>query len=353
MSLRKNTIYKLFTIIINLCIVFGDGIWVKHGWELFDYIIDSKSAALGNAVTAYNIQSVQSSIANPFFNSDLNNNISITHQSRFAGIVNSELIGIQFKKGKKVTNLNIIYQGISNIPDTRLMLLDWGKDGQFGTNDLGEGNGLIDEGERLDKEKLRYFNQHQFGIHSATKAQIFGITMGTGYKILSYFLDDHYALGFGVDIGIYRRFNNTAIGILIKNLPASGLLWDSGVIEGTSSSLSFGLSHSINYLKKYSILINPMFRVDASLSNANLDSHLKYKSYALDGSFGLELIYKNLMIRAGRNVVNEITGGIGLIWDNLGIDYAFLNTSYSNSLGNHHLISLNLSTEWILSKISS
>ena len=71
MSLRKNTIYKLFTIIINLCIVFGDGIWVKHGWELFDYIIDAKSAALGNAVTAYNIQSVQSSIANPFFFSKL------------------------------------------------------------------------------------------------------------------------------------------------------------------------------------------------------------------------------------------------------------------------------------------
>jgi len=352
MSLKKNITYKTFIIIINLCSLFGEGIWVKHGWELFDYILDAKSASLGNSVTAYDHKSIQSSISNPFFNLPFNNNISITHQSRFGGIVNSELIGLQIKRNKKIINLNIIYQGISNIPDTRLMLLDWGLDGKFGTNDLGEGNGIIDEGERLDNEKIRYFNQHQFGLYSSTQSKIFGISIGTGYKFLSYFFDNHYALGFGLDVGFFKKINHAAFGLLVKNLPSSGLLWDSGIIEGTSPSLSLGLSYTIKNLEKYSIVIYPMFKVEVSSSSVNLDSHLKYKSYTLDGSFGLELIHKNLSVRFGRNVLNELTGGVGLMWDNIGVDYAFLNSFQSHSLGNHHLISLNFSTEWILSKIS-
>ena len=71
------------------------------------------------------------------------------------------------------------------------MLLDWGADGQFGTNDIGEGNGVLDEGERLDTEKLRYFDQHQFGFHGAFISKFMGIPIGIGYKLLSYSLDGH------------------------------------------------------------------------------------------------------------------------------------------------------------------
>jgi len=335
--------------IINLSIVMGDGVWVKYGWELFDYVVDARSASLGNAGTAYNLGSIQSSMVNPSFISYTGNNISMTHQSRFAGMVNSDLFGMQLKSKSRTINLNILYQGISNIPDTRAMLLDWGQDGQFGTNDIGEGNGIVDEGERLDKQKLRYFNQHQFGMHGAFITKIMGVPLGIGFKMLSYSLSDHYALGVGIDIGYNTMIKRSSLGIVIRNFPASGLIWDSGTVEGTKPSVSIGLHHPMAYFEKSSILINMMLNLEASLSNANMDSNIKYKSLALDRSYGLEVIYrKNIMIRFGKNSVNDGTGGIGLRWEKMGLDYAFINTSKDASLGNHHLISISLSTEWII-----
>ena len=57
------------------------------------------------------------------------------------------------------------------------------------------------------------------------------------------------------------------------------------------------------------------------------------------------------MLRGGRNSVNNLTGGIGIAWDGLKIDYAFLSTSYNTGLGIHHLISLSLSIEMVISKM--
>ena len=354
MNLKKNTISKLILLFFNLGCVSAEGLWVKYGWELFDYVVDAHSAALGNSGTAYNFGSIQSSMTNPAFIKHQNNNISITHQSRFSGMVNSDLIGIQSKKKSRIINLNIIYQGISKIPDTRSMLLDWGADGQFGTNDIGEGNGVLDEGERLDTEKLRYFDQHQFGFHGAFISKFMGIPIGLGYKLLSYALDGHYALGMGMDIGYSTTINKSSFGLVFRNVPASGLIWDSGTVEGTKPSASIGLHHPISYFEKSSILINTMLSLEASLSNANMNSNIQYKSLALDRSYGLEVIYRNnIMIRFGKNSVNDGTGGIGLRWENIGLDYAFINTSIDASLGNHHLISISLSTEWIISKINS
>ena len=339
--------------IINLSIVMGDGVWVKYGWELFDYVVDARSSSLGNAGTAYNLGSIQSSIANPSFISYTGNNISMTHQSRFAGMVNSDLFGIQLKSKSRTINLNILYQGISNIPDTRAMLLDWGQDGQFGTNDIGEGNGIVDEGERLDKQKLRYFNQHQFGMHGAFITKIMGAPLGIGFKMLSYSLSDHYALGVGIDIGYNTMIKRSSLGIVIRNFPASGLIWDSGTVEGTRPSLSIGLHHPIDNFERSSVLINTIIKLETSLSNVNVDSQIRYGSLSIDPAYGIEIIYKqNTMIRIGKNSVNDNTGGVGLRWENIGVDYAFINSINSGAIGNHHLISLNLSSDWIISKLS-
>ena len=45
-------IYKLLLFIVTSCNLFGNINWVNYGWELFDYILDAKSAYLGNSVTA-------------------------------------------------------------------------------------------------------------------------------------------------------------------------------------------------------------------------------------------------------------------------------------------------------------
>ena len=166
--------------------------WVNYGWELFDYVNDARSASLGTANSAYNVSTPHASIINPSHLIKIQNNVSLTHQSRFANMINSELIGFQLGDDSDIININIIYQGISKIPDTRDMLLDWGEDGQFGTNDSGEGNGVIDPGERLDNSRIKFFSQYQLGFHSSFGSTIFGVPIGLGFKILSYYIIIYY-----------------------------------------------------------------------------------------------------------------------------------------------------------------
>ena len=330
---------------------YSEGFWVNYGWELFEHVTDARTASLGQATSAYNFGSPVSSLINPIFSLAPIQNVNVTHQSRFAGILNNDLVGFQIQRKQNPIQINILYEGIGQIPDTRNMLLDWGNDGQFGTNDPGEGNGILDEGERLDADQLRFFSQHQVGIHAAFNHILRKMPIGIGVKILSYSLDSHFALGVGIDLGIMKKINETNIGIVARNLPASGLIWDNGTVEGTTPTVSVGVHHPLE-LTKIPVKLHSMFNLDISTSNRHLDSQLGCGSFSVDGSFGIEGIYKDkLFIRLGRNSVNNSTGGLGMKWDGFGIDYAFLSSSSSDGLGNHHLITLNFSVDWVRSKL--
>ena len=70
----------------------GDGIWVKYGWELFDYLVDARSASLGNAGTAYNLGSIQSSMTNPSFLSSTGNNVGYGWEYDFSTAKKNSII---------------------------------------------------------------------------------------------------------------------------------------------------------------------------------------------------------------------------------------------------------------------
>ena len=353
MRLKTTSISNLLLFIFLSAKGLCEVIWVSYGWELFDYVNDARSASLGTANIAHNIGTPHASIINPSHISKINNNVSLTHQSRFANMINTELIGFQLGEKSEIININIIYQGISKIPDTREMLLDWGEDGLFGTNDTGEGNGVIDPGERLDNSRLKFFSQYQLGIHSAFRSNIFGVPIGFAFKLLSYSLDKKIAIGTGLDIGYTKKINQTHYGIVLKNFPASGLIWEGGDIEGTSLSMLAGLSRSKSDIFGMQIDMNNMLSFNLYSSNANQDSNYRNRSLSIDGAYGSEIVYKKkIIVRIGKNFVNEITGGVGLIWSQLSFDYAFLSSTASPEIGNHHLLTINLSSNWIASKLN-
>ena len=331
--------------------LYGGGSWVNYGWELFEHVIDARAASMGNATTGYYYKSPTSSLINPIFSSRSIRDVSITHQSRFAGIVNSDLVSFQLDRNNHSLQFNFLYEGIGQIPDTRSMLLDWGNDGQFGTNDIGEGNGVLDEGERLDIEKLKYFSQHQFGMHSAFVKSFRTFPFGFGMKILSSVINNHSALGIGFDIGLLKKIRIIDIGLVLRNFPASGLIWDNGSIENSFSSFSIGAHHASNINGIKFFVIHSMINCDIGFSNRHIDSQFKSGSLSIDTSFGFEGIYKDrLFFRLGRNNLSSATGGLGIKWNNYGIDYAFLSLNSVAGLGSHHLISLNFSLDWVLEK---
>ena len=91
-----------------MCNLFSNINWVNYGWELFNYVSEARKASLGNATVAYNFDSPSSSLGNPCFPLNNTRKISLTHQSRFAGIVNNELASFQLKKEERLININLI-----------------------------------------------------------------------------------------------------------------------------------------------------------------------------------------------------------------------------------------------------
>ena len=64
------------------------------------------------------------------------------------------------------------------------------------------------------------------------------------------------------------------------------------------------------------------------------------------------MIYKNsIALRLGQNPDTQLVGGIGIYWDKFIIDYAFLPSSINGIFANHHLISLSVYLDWVLTKI--
>ena len=342
-----NLIVSLF--LLTICFSHGKNYNVNYGWEIFEYTLSARTASLGGAVIAdYN--SGSSSTNNPVFSKVNKKRISITHQDRFLGMVNSDFISFDIEKDKRNLNFNLIYENIGDIPDTRNVLLDWGYDGQFGTNDIGEGNGILDEGERLDIEKIDFFSQSRIGIYVASAKDIYSHPVGFGLKIISASLNDNSSIGIGFNIGTTRKINRTIYALILENFPSSGVIWNNGSIERTLPSLKMGLAHVLNIKNTQAKLL---ISNKLSSSDRHLDSQFRRKNLSLDFSLGSEVIYRErLFLRVGRNYVNNLTGGLGVLFNDLKIDYAFLNSSYNYDLGGHHILSFSITYKWISKKLS-
>ena len=273
-------IFRISLHFLLVCNLFSNLYWVNYGWELFNYVSEARRASLGNSTVAYDFNDPSSSLGNPCFPLTYTRKISLTHQSRFAGIVNSELISTQLKKEERLININLIFEGINDIPDTRSALLDWGYDGQYGTSDLGESNGKIDEGERLDIDKIKFFSQRRYGFHGTSNFIFKGIPLGVGLKIISASLGHQNGIGIGLDFGFHKRIMNYNLGFVIKNIPASGMMWSNGNIEGTGPSVEFGLHRSIDIFNGNEINLNPMSSFIINTSDRNINSFFQ-KTYFL------------------------------------------------------------------------
>ena len=89
-DLKKNTIYNSFFILILLLL--SEGVWVKYGWELYHYVVDAQIASHGVTVTAYNTNSIHSSLSIHLLYHPIK--ISQSLINHFSGMVNNDLFGI-------------------------------------------------------------------------------------------------------------------------------------------------------------------------------------------------------------------------------------------------------------------
>ena len=325
--------------------------WVKYGWQVFESAGDARSQSLGSALTTDGGGAI-SSLFNPASkNINAKHNLHYTHQSRLGGMISSDLFGLPLKSFKRPLSLIIMYEGIDKIPDTRDMLLDFGLDGVPGTGDIGEGNGLIDEGERLDKEKLSFFSQKQTGFHLSTSWDKGVFSYGIALKSLFHNLSEFSSAGMGLDIGLITSlWNDGKVGFLIRDATTSWQVWNNGTVERFKPILILGFSHQ-HYFEKQKIKLigSADFKWDTNGSRNLLETFNTTNTHSM---LGLNIKYnERIALRLGKNQINVTTFGVGLSWSDISIDYAFIGEPINSGLGSTHLISLSMNSDLILKYI--
>jgi hypothetical protein len=80
----------------------------------------------------------------------------------------------------------------------------------------------------------------------------------------------------------------------------------------------------------------------------SIDDDIHLDNHGANYRLGLNGVYDNkIALRLGRNAIGSTTGGIGLSWENLSLDYAFLNEPSGSGLGVSHMVSLAVNSKWI------
>ena len=327
---------------------FSQSYWVKYGWQAFNSAGDARILALGGAAVTDFGTSV-SPLFNPAASGKVGiHNLNYTHQSRLAGMINSDLLGFPIQNFSRPLNLIIIHEGISQIPDTRNILLDFGLDGVPGTGDIGEGNGTLDEGERLDEDKLAYFSQRQLGLHLSTSWTKDTFEVGMAVKTLFHSIGEHSASGIGLDFGVLAvPWKNGRLGLTIRDITTSWQVWENGTVERFKPTAIGGLSQTHRF-EDLPLTISGMVNIIWESGGKSIDDDIHLDNHGANYRLGLNGVYDNkIALRLGRNAIGSTTGGIGLSWENLSLDYAFLNEPSGSGLGVSHMVSLAVNSKWI------
>ncbi|MFQ6618185.1 MAG: hypothetical protein ACE5QV_05800, partial [Fidelibacterota bacterium] len=270
------------------------------------------------------------------------------HSERFAGAVNFDYgaIGGPFKN--EWVAVSVIRLGVDGIRDTRDALLDYGLDGRPNTKDFGENNNRLDEGERLDPSRIKSFNSSEIAVmlsYSRMKSEKF--SYGGNIKLIRKTLGDNSANGIGFDLGIRSNpVKNLFLGINFQDLTSTLVAWDTGRRELITPTLKLGLAYLFD-LPILSGVMLPSFDLHSNFDGRrSLSSDLSIGQASLTLLFGVEFTIKDkLAFRIGSSDVEDLTAGVGIIFDRGYIDYSFGSFGVNSTLGNTHRISVTLNFE--------
>lgn len=346
--MNSRSTLKLIVVVLLFTSLSAESYWVRYGWQAFKNAGDAQSLALGQTQTAAYSGAV-SVLQNPAHANNHFDQYLYAHQNRFAGLVNSDLIAFPtLKRFRNPVKMVLFHEGVSQIPDTRDVLLDWGLDGIPGTGDAGENNGQLDEGERLNAEQVSYFRQSQWGVHLSTTWQIQRWTIGVGIKGFFHAIAERFASGIGMDVGTTTSFwKGNTVGLVLTDATTSLLVWDNGTVERFTPELFAGIAQELEFEK---IPLRFKFMADIALDpfGRSVDDDLQLGEMGGRFRSGLEIQYKKIAIRFGRGLNALTSAGLGLDWGQAAIHYAFTSSTQSALLGDSHLISFSLDPQWLV-----
>lgn len=253
----------------------------------------------------------------------------VMHDERFGSLISFDFASLAIPYGSDESlGLSILRLGVDGIPDTRKAWID------------NNSNGLFDNTDRIDYDKITYFNATDWALYfTYAKRPSSGLMYGANVKIIRRDLADQSAIGIGFDVGaLYSPMTDLYLGINAQDITTTLVAWSTGRNELVSPTLKIGAAYSIEALGGR---FAPALDVDVRFENRRFSSVANVGAVSFDPHAGFEFDYKKTVaLRVGYNDVKQLTLGAGLHLRMLDVDYSFAKFTADESLGNTHRISL-------------
>lgn len=250
---------------------------------------------------------------NPAATSSTGHWLEFTHASNFSDLVTYDALGYSRPGRGYGLGLVALRLAVRDIPNTSQALLDL------------NGNGLMDPGERLDYDRITFFNDAETAILLNYSRRLgIGFDGGLNVKIINKSLGDNSAWGVGLDAGAMIFLpSGLRIGLNLQDVTTTYLAWDTGTKESIYPTAKLGASYRPGFARSLTISADADFRFENRGSSANY--HIGPLS--ADLRWGLEYwIRGRLALRLGSDQ-EQLTAGAGLKLGRFRFDYAYLGHS--------------------------
>lgn len=300
----------------------------KYAGEFLAIGVGGRALGLGGAYTAL-VNDATAGYWNPGALVRVNYpEISLMHDERYAGLLNYDFAAVAIPYGPDVSlGLSLIRLGVDGIPDTRSAWID------------NNGNGIFDNVDRLDYDKISYFSSADWALYlTYSKKEDESFSYGANVKFVRRSLGDQSATGIGFDIGLlYSPFADFYLGVNAQDVTTTLVSWSTGRNELISPTMKLGSAYFFEMLGGR---FAPTFDVDIRFENRRFASVAHIGPISFDPHIGLEYEFGSLAaLRLGYNDVKQVSFGAGVHLRRLDIDYSFARVQNAE-LGDTHRISL-------------
>jgi hypothetical protein len=341
----KEVKYYLVAVLVILTAIRINAFGVKYGNEFLKFGTGVRENSLGGA-TITNTDPVVAAYWNPaLISSVVQPEIQIMHTEEFAGVVNNDHVFLSLP-GRKDFNYSAGFfrTGVDHIPATENTLIEYGTE-----------NGQLDAGDRIDYNRISYFNASESAFFLAgSKTLNSNLALGATWKTIYKNFFENYAWGFGLDAGIfYQPVDNLNTGAVIRDLTTTFLFWNDGEKEVIKPSLAFGTSYNY-YLGFINLELVPMLELAINFDGEQNQRDINIQNVNVRFKSGLEMVYNELLaLRAGRDELGSIHIGCGIKTYYGNLDYGFAMGNAYNELGNSHQVALTLNVDAVKNLIKT
>ena len=267
-------------------------IQISLGYNIFDHTQDYK-ISLSSYTASYHNNSIYN-FFNPACNSDNNEFIYSILGNHFNGIIDNQQLFFSLNtKFLNKVNIALLRTSIDDIYDTSSA---W--------NDHNQ-NGIVDVDE-INYDNIDTFSHNTLGLILSKPFYYNKIRLGINTKFSISSLFNQYSLSHSFDLGLYKKFNNYSMGLVLKDF-LNQSYWTEGEINKLKSKFIFGANFNIKNI------------------NLSCDYNFLNSEYMLGGNYDYN---SSLSFQLGHSTFEKLYIGFLLDFKKFNFGYSFVIPKY-------------------------